>query len=199
MRKESRVALIIPSTFVSLGLESVLEDSGEFSVCARMSDFADAQKKRLYDLEPDIVILDPSVFDISARKTACTRVHEATDAPVVALADGIQSCEAEKMYDGCFYLMDSPQSLLAVLHKVLDQSQGTSSGSIKELSSREKEILVCIARGMLSKEIADKFSISINTVNTHRKNISAKTGVKSVAGMTVYAILNNLIDTSAIQ
>ena len=69
----------------------------------------------------------------------------------------------------------------------------------EELSSREKEILVAVARGRLNKEIADEFNISINTVITHRKNITRKTGIKTVSGLTVYAILNNLIDINSIE
>ncbi len=68
-----------------------------------------------------------------------------------------------------------------------------------ELSDREKEILVSVAHGMINKEIADKHNISINTVISHRKNISRKTGIKTVAGLTVYAILNNLIDIKTIE
>ncbi len=69
----------------------------------------------------------------------------------------------------------------------------------EELSVREKEILVCVAKGMLNKEIADLFSLSIHTVITHRKNITRKTGIKTVAGLTVYALLNNLIDINSFE
>ena len=69
----------------------------------------------------------------------------------------------------------------------------------QELSAREKEILVSVAQGLLNKEIADKHHISINTVITHRKNITRKTGIKTVPGLTVYAILNNLIDINEIE
>ncbi len=69
----------------------------------------------------------------------------------------------------------------------------------EELSAREKEILVCVAKGMLNKEIADAENISIHTVITHRKNITRKTGIKTVAGLTVYALLNNLIDINTIE
>ena len=69
----------------------------------------------------------------------------------------------------------------------------------RELSDREKEILVSVAQGLLNKEIADKHHISINTVITHRKNITRKTGIKTVPGLTVYAILNNLIDINSIE
>lgn len=69
----------------------------------------------------------------------------------------------------------------------------------EELSAREKEILICVAQGMLNKEIADKYCISIYTVITHRKNITRKIGIKTVAGLTVYALLNHLIDMNTIE
>ena len=62
-----------------------------------------------------------------------------------------------------------------------------------ELSERETEVLVLLAKGGSSKEIADKLNISVHTVNTHRKNITRKTGIKSVAGLAVYAMLHNLV------
>ena len=67
------------------------------------------------------------------------------------------------------------------------------------LSAREKEILVCVAKGLLNKEIADVCNLSIHTVITHRKNITRKTGIKTVAGLTVYALLNNLIDMNVVE
>ena len=52
---------------------------------------------------------------------------------------------------------------------------------------------------MLNKEIADKLCLSIYTVITHRKNITRKLGIKTVAGLTLYALLNGLIDSSSVQ
>jgi len=63
----------------------------------------------------------------------------------------------------------------------------------KELTSREKLILQMIAKGMTTKSIADNLGLSIQTVSTHRKNISQKLEIKTVSGLTLYAILNNLI------
>ena len=62
------------------------------------------------------------------------------------------------------------------------------------LSDREKDVLICLSKGLKNNEIADQLNISVHTVITHRKNIVRKTGIKSVAALTVYAILNNLIE-----
>lgn len=58
-----------------------------------------------------------------------------------------------------------------------------------QLSDREHEVLELVAQGLSSKEIAERLNIAVNTVNTHRKSITRKTGIKSVAGLAVYAML----------
>lgn len=81
----------------------------------------------------------------------------------------------------------------AVTH-LEDISEGDTSSPGDTLSSREIEILSAVAEGLLNKEIAAKYNISIHTVITHRKNIARKTGIKTIAGLTAYAILNNLVE-----
>ena len=88
--------------------------------------------------------------------------------------------------------------LVPVVSRMEDESEAPR-GEGGELSAREKEILVAVAKGMLNKEIADLYNISIYTVISHRKNITRKTGIKTVAGLTVYALLNNLIDMNSIE
>ena len=64
----------------------------------------------------------------------------------------------------------------------------------EELSEREKDIVRSVAKGLSNKEIADEHFISIHTVITHRRNISRKLSIHSSAGLTVYAILNKLVN-----
>lgn len=77
--------------------------------------------------------------------------------------------------------------------------RGARNNENDELSIREKEVLRLVALGHSNKVIAEKLFISIHTVISHRKNISEKTGIKSISGLTVYAILNNLIDTNSLN
>lgn len=76
---------------------------------------------------------------------------------------------------------------------VLNVEEGGESA----LSPREREVVSCLATGLSNKEIASKLNISINTVITHRKNIAAKLSIHSVAGITIYAIVNNLVDINS--
>ena len=66
------------------------------------------------------------------------------------------------------------------------------------LTDREIEVLSLIAQGFLNKEIADKLNISLTTVITHRKNIQEKLGKKSVAALTIYAVMHGYIDINKI-
>lgn len=67
------------------------------------------------------------------------------------------------------------------------------------LSDREKDVIVSLVQGMTNKEIADHLCISTNTVITHRRNIARKLQIHSPAGLTIYAIVNNLVDISSVK
>lgn len=67
-----------------------------------------------------------------------------------------------------------------------------------ELSAREIEVLVLITKGLINKEIADKLNIGLTTVITHRKNITEKLGIKSVSGLTIYAVMNGYVEADRI-
>lgn len=76
-------------------------------------------------------------------------------------------------------------------------SQNAEAG--EALSEREKDVIVSLVQGMTNKEIADHLFISINTVITHRRNIARKLQIHSPAGLTIYAIVNNLVDITAVK
>jgi len=76
-------------------------------------------------------------------------------------------------------------------------SQGAEC--VEMLSSRERDVIVSVVQGMTNKQIADHLCISINTVITHRRNIARKLQIHSSAGLTIYAIVNNLVDISNVQ
>ena len=76
---------------------------------------------------------------------------------------------------------------------VMLETQNSREITSTRLSSRETEVLRLIASGAINKEIAQSLNISINTVLTHRKNITAKLGIKSVSGLTFYAMMNGIV------
>ena len=194
-----RVVVITPSTLVARGVEAILREIGEFSVIGVLTDLSRTSEARLRNREVDVVLVDPTVVAVEERMLLKSRLAALTGGSVVALA--CSPCEGDvlRSFEGVVGLFDTPATLVRTLRGSLESGSEGVRAEGEELSAREKEILVCVAKGMLNKEIADKFNISIYTVITHRKNITRKTGIKTVAGLTVYALLNNLLDINSVE
>lgn len=199
MENKKSIALIGPSPLVAKGIESILSEMGEFRVEFVLADLSPSSEARIKNTPTDIIIVDPMIFGIEERGNARNRFSALSGAPCLALQTNLVDEESLKQYDGVISIYDSPVSIIKKLRKASESDQDLSHSDTEGLSSREKEILVCVAKGMLNKEIADYYNISIYTVITHRKNITRKTGIKTVAGLTVYALLNNLIDINSIE
>ena len=71
--------------------------------------------------------------------------------------------------------------------------------SSETLSERERDVVIGVVQGLQNKEIADRLYISVNTVITHRRNIARKLQIHSPAGLTIYAIVNGLVDISSVK
>ena len=86
-----------------------------------------------------------------------------------------------------------------VTRNISDMVFKNGMNSDEALSDREKDVIISLVQGMSNKEIADHLCISVNTVITHRRNIARKLQIHSPAGLTIYAIVNNLIDISSVK
>lgn len=100
-------------------------------------------------------------------------------------------------YDAKISLFDSLPTISETLYTLVRKED--EDDDQESLSEREKEVVVCVVRGMTNKEIAEHLFLSIHTVNTHRKNISRKLQIHSASGLTIYAIVNKLVDINEIK
>ena len=194
-----KILLIMPSKVIARGIEAVLSELGEFRVEGILSDLSHVSEARVRNMDADVILIDPVLADYTSRMNVRSRISEYSSAAVVALKSVPMDEEQLKQYDGAVGLYDDPVAIVRKLRESLSSREESPESEGYDLSAREKDILVCVAKGMLNKEIADHYNISIHTVITHRKNITRKTGIKTVAGLTVYALLNNLIDSGSID
>lgn len=139
----------------------------------------------------DIIIINPALVSYGKRGVIRTLFPEVR---LVALLYSYVDRETLGQFDESIEVYDKPSKIIHKLDQIASSDDiAKSSTETGDLSDREKEILVAVAKGMMNKEIADLYNISIHTVMAHRKNISRKTGIKSVSGFVVYALLNNWI------
>ena len=191
------VLVVEPSEIIVEGLRSMLEKAGGYNMLSPMHDVA-MLEERLPVLSPDLLIVNPTLFgsaNVSQQLSMLASQRPAM--PLVALV--YQYVEPDVV--GSFkYVVDIRQtrsSVLSLLKKAVDDlshvDEAGETSEDYELSDRETDVLVLVAKGMSSKEIASQLNISVHTVNSHRKNITHKTGIKSVAGLAVYAMIHNLM------
>ncbi len=200
MREPIKKILIIePSIIIAEGLRQIVDTFAECSVCGILQDLNGGIEHCLDEYDADLAIVDPAIFDSQTRAGGRDLIKGGLNVPVIALLSSAMDASFTANYDATIYLTDKSDEIEQKLSATLKANPTEQKGDGEELSAREKEILVCVAKGMLNKEIADHFNISIYTVITHRKNITRKTGIKTVAGLTVYALLNNLIDMNSME
>ena len=117
----------------------------------------------------------------------------------IALVTGALDDNFLKQYDEKFSLYDSIDQLRLKLNKVFETETIEPDEENDALSVREREILTCVVKGQTNKEIAQSLFLSTHTVITHRRNIARKLGIHSTAGLTIYAIVNKLIELDDIK
>lgn len=199
MHRNKQIAIILPDTLQSTGLQSLLIDYFlPVEVCyfpsfekfsAERNASSNGDTFDYYFILPDTFVLNADYF--LPRKNKTILLIAATE-------------EAGRYSSVLRITTQAPQeTIIEQLQQIFtsDSTSGTtgSGEGNKELSSREIDVLQLIVKGSTNKEVADKLNISLNTVLTHRKNITAKLGIKTVSGLTFYAIMNGIISGDEIE
>jgi DNA-binding NarL/FixJ family response regulator len=191
---------------VAIAETSVIVRSGLVSVLKRLPDL-DIQTVEITSKEglqhcmeahsPHILIINPQ-FEGWFEVDAWREHYPQAEIKVVALLCAFVDANRLKGYDDTISLYDDIESLEKKIAVLMNFSEDEDADQ-DALSQREKEIICCVVRGMTNKEIAEKLYISVHTVITHRRNITRKLQIHSAAGLTIYAIVNKLVELSEVK
>ncbi|MBE5693756.1 MAG: DNA-binding response regulator [Bacteroides sp.] len=119
---------------------------------------------------------------------------------IIALVTSFVDASLLGKYDESISIFDDLDILSKKIAGLLNvASEEEEVDNQDTLSQREKEIVICVVKGMTNKEIAEKLFLSIHTVITHRRNISKKLQIHSAAGLTIYAIVNKLVTLNDVK
>ena len=197
MNHQPEIAIIEPNTLTAIGLKSILEKIIPMAVIRSFRNFGE-----LVDDTPDMyahyfiaaqIYVEHNAFFLPRKKKTIVLAGESHPfqlsavrtlniyQPEESLVKDILKLHQHAHHDG--YPAEAVPSMPVAEH---------------ELSAREIEVLVLITKGLINKEIADKLNISLTTVITHRKNITEKLGIKSVSGLTIYAVMNGYVEADRI-
>ena len=190
------IAVAESSVIVRSGLVSVLKRLPDMEVEVVEVTSKDGIRHCMEMHTPQILIVNPQLegwFDVDAFRQCYKQ-----DVKLVSLLCSMVDSSQLKGYDERVTLFDDMASLekkITELLNIADEEEPDQDA----LSQREKEIVGCIVRGMTNKERAEKLFISVHTVMTHRKNITRKLQIHSAAGLTIYAIVNKLVELSEVK
>lgn len=188
-----RVVIVESSQIIREGLCKMLYNT-EFDVVACFDDMRTLYER--YAMEHADVVIVGSYSLVAAEQNIRMAYPELQSVALVLLSTTVCEDELVRQFDSVINIYDSQRAVLHKLQSALEQSQTNPYTESHDLSERERDVLILVAKGLANKEIADKLNISVHTVMSHRKNITHKTGIKSVAGLTVYALLNNMLEAA---
>ena len=194
MNREGKynVVLIEPSEIVATGIAAIINGNPQFNVAQTLNDPSYYNSN---SIDVDIVIINPTVVDYNDRFDIRSWLGT-SDTALVALTHSNYEESVLRQYDECIGIYDNTARIIQKLRNAIEENSKNPKNELNELSAREKDILAAVAQGKTNKEIADEFNISVYTVISHRRNISQKLGINSIPGLTVYAIMNKLVDIS---
>ena len=198
MNDQPEIAIVEANTLTSLGLKTILERMIPMAVIRTFHSFGELTDDTPdmyahYFISAQIYVEHNAFFLPRKRKTIVlagdSHQFQLSGVPILniyqaeeQLVKDILKLHQHAHHDG-YPVKDMPPTPPTTGH---------------ELSAREIEVLVLITKGLINKEIADKLNIGLTTVITHRKNITEKLGIKSVSGLTIYAVMNGYVEADRI-
>ena len=188
----NRVIICEASEVITIGLADIIDSMAQFDVVARI-DNPEHLSEKIVSSDANLLIINPSLLGYQNRSFLSQLGKDHPQVTFIALVTTHLDHAMLTPYNGVIEINDTRSKIMSKMEGFA-QSETSKNADDVELSKRETDVLVAVAKGMMNKEIADQMNISIHTVISHRKNITRKTGIKSVSGLTVYALLNNLID-----
>lgn len=193
----NRVIICEASEIITTGLYDIIQGMADCDVVARM-DTPDNLSEKVLSCDANIVIVNPNLLGYTGRNLPQQLAKDHPQLTVIALVTNYIDPSTLKAFHGVIEINDTKLKIINKLNQLAQDNDKQDKSDDVDLSKREIDVLVAVAKGMMNKEIADEMNISIHTVISHRKNITRKTGIKSVSGLTVYALLNNLIDETEV-
>ena len=188
----NRVIICETSEIIANGLADIIDGMAQFDVVARI-DNPERLSEKILSNDANVLVINPMLLGYQNKEFLSGLGKDHPNLIAVALVTSCLDHSSLTPYNGVIEINESKSKIIDKLSEWVADKAPKKNDDV-ELSKRETDVLIAVAKGLMNKEIADRMNISIHTVISHRKNITRKTGIKSVSGLTVYALLNNLIN-----
>jgi len=185
-----KIFILEESSIIQKGLSTILlEKNKDFDISAW--DSSCDWEHMIALKKPQILIVSPIIYKNNTK--ALQTLSEKHKFSIIGLIYSYHHPQSLIGFDALIQLYDQPPTILTTINKTLQNQKKLSPNINHSLSAREAEVLKWLSTGYSTKKIADKLNISIHTVNAHRKNIMKKLDIRTISGLTIYAVINNII------
>jgi len=198
-KKVANIIIVETSGIIYEGLFGILTNSGQSFSIHPADNLFELERQNLKS-RADVILINPVLIQNQVKHFLSLK-KELTGVHWIGIAYSLIDPRVSSELDDIININDSPERITATIHRQLLTVQSASNRIQQQevLSDRETDVLKLLVSGNANKEIADKLNISTHTVISHRKNISQKTGIKTVSGLTIYAVINNIIKLTNYQ
>jgi DNA-binding NarL/FixJ family response regulator len=198
MAKTIKIILIEHAYLLAAGLESLVNELNGVFVEHVYHGGENHLTDKVLGHKPDLIIFDP--HSVGEQLLSIVKIfQQEPDIKLVGLLSSKAPDHVKSRFAHHLNRDDCKFDLLENLKKIIGNSLEKGTSKNATLSNREIELLKQVCIGLTNQEIADKLFLSVHTVMTHRKNITKKLGIKTVSGLTVYALMNNLVDIREVE
>jgi DNA-binding NarL/FixJ family response regulator len=192
-----QIAVAEPSVIVRNGIIAVLKRFPALNV--NIFEITDPSRLavELCKWKPDILIINP-LFPCGLSIQSLKNETGCRSLKCIALQHTLMESSMLKTYDETISIYDTAEQIREKLEALCCPDREPVEQNRQDVSVREKEIIVCVVKGMTNKQIAEHLCLSTHTVITHRRNIANKLQIHSPAGLTIYAIVNKLVELNEV-
>lgn len=201
MKLSLKIAIVEPSVMVRTGLGTLLRKLSGMQITVVEILEVESLLESLRIHKPDVLIACPQLL-LHHSFHHLREESSHAEMKILALLTALCPTHLLRMFDDQISLYDTADQIREKLERLVKTQEDDSEESGDEqqsLSAREKEIVICVVKGMTNREIADKLFLSTHTVITHRRNIARKLQIHSPSGLTIYAIVNKLVELKDIK
>lgn len=200
MSTNLKIAIADSSGIIRAGLEVVLKKISGFKILLTEINSNENLPEIIRIQQPDILVINPLLIAGNSLQQL-KEESNCQNMKCFALLYTLVEPTLLRAFDDQISIFDDPEEIKKKLDQLIlkEIAEETDAEDSQSLSVREKEIVVCVVKGMTNREIADKLYLSTHTVITHRRNIARKLQIHSASGLTVYAIVNKLVELEDIQ
>lgn len=185
-----RIAIAEPFFVVQRGLVSLVSQIRGFEKPFLVNPKLKLQPQ-IKAIVPDVVIVNPLLLGFAYPMSPRQALGIKKDVILLAIETSLNNKVYLTGFDGTLSITDSEREIMEKLTRLLSFKEEKETSNL--LSIREIEVLCCVAKGKVNKQIADELNVSIHTVISHRRNITKKLNIHTTSGLTVYAVMNKYI------